>query len=144
MTYHLLRTRLAMVVDPGTHHWRVHPVFGDRVLKKKITSRFELSILANRLFDGSYKCIVYEVRLDYMFNEPRLILEDAAPERRFNLLLRVAELGRANKIVAGTRRCCTKWSENICVFVWFGRWSMRRIGHDDELEWGHRNMGEHT
>ena len=55
-------------------------------------SRLELSTLVDRLFDGSDKNVVHKVRLDEILNELWLILENAAPEGRLNLLLCVAEL----------------------------------------------------
>ena len=79
-------------MDTDPHHWRVHLFFGDHVREEKITSRHELSIRAHCLFNGIHKVFVDKMRLDQMFNEPRLIPENAAPERRFNLLLRVAEI----------------------------------------------------
>ena len=138
MTCKLLSTRL-ISVKTFTYHWRVHIFLGDGVFNKKISSRLELSILADCQFDVSDKIIVDEVRLDEILNELWLILENAAPEGGLDLSLRVAELGGANKITSSTRWGCPQRSE-VRAFAWVG--STRRIRHSDELQWRHNEMGD--
>src|SRR5260221_9612977 len=62
-----------------------------------------------------------------VLNEARLAYENAASERRFDLLLSVAELGRANRIVTGTCRCCTRSAEwlGVCGIPSYGKWRER-------------------
>ena len=93
MTYYLLRTILSTVANSGTHHWRVHLLFGNRILEEKIKSSLEFSILAHSLFNGGHKVIVYKVRLDQVCDEPWLIPENAAPEGGFDFPLCMAEIG---------------------------------------------------
>ena len=90
---HLLRVILSTVANTDTHHWHVHLLFGDCIFEEKITSGLELSILVERLFNGSHQVTVHKVWLDQVHDDPRLIPENAAPEGGFDLLLCMADIG---------------------------------------------------
>ena len=146
----MFRARLATVVDIGAYHRRVHLFFRDLVFKETTTSGLELSTPVYFMFDSIHKATLDKLGLDQIFNESLLIIENAAPKRRFDFLLCVAEIGRANTIIVGADRCSTKgvgWFRGCAVarLAFWGGSDMTMSNGGKAVGWGtHLNASSHV